>query len=91
MFKCAACSDPEGGWAHTCAGSGTFIAAEAHVEGEVDEVEVWPRFDVGLSFEVAALDDDGVRVRLNQLIALLLDDDQVDKVEFTIRPRERVA
>ena len=87
QVTCPACLDPTAGVPHTCPGSGTWKAAEAHAEGAVDEIEQeWPRYFVDLRFRVRALDEDLARHKLTDLVHALLEDDQVEEALFTIRP-----
>ena len=89
MSSCPACQDPESGALHTCAGSGTWKAAEAHVAGEVDETERdWERFAVVLHFQLRALNEEMVRAKLSGLVSALLSDDQVEQADFSIRMLE---
>lgn len=84
MSDCAACHGVEGAL-HTCAGSGTYVAAEAHVAGEVDEISLdWTRFQVTLHFQVRALDESMVREKLTPLVSSLLSDDLVENADFSV-------
>jgi hypothetical protein len=90
VSNCYGCDDARAGdsviRAHTCAGSGTFLAAEAHFAGEVDEImEQWPRFGVAVNFQVRALDEAMVRDKLTALVTSILSDDQVEHSDFTIQ------
>lgn len=90
--RCPACADPSLGIGHTCAGSGTWKAAEAHAAGAVDAIEqAWPIFQTDLQLRVRGLDEDIVRSKLRALMSQLLDDDQVIEVLFTIRQEEAIA
>ena len=85
MSECAACRDPDSGAIHTCAGSGTWKAAEAYAADAVEEIERdWARFAVDLHFQVRALDEPMVRSKLTGLVEGLLSDDQVEQADFSI-------
>lgn len=84
--RCPACSDPSLGLPHTCAGSGTWKAAEAHSAGAVDALEEgWPVFLVDIQLRVRSLEEVLVREKLTELVSKLLDDDQVESAHFSIR------
>lgn len=89
-MSCEACEAARAGrdtsgLVHRCGGSGTFLAAEAHAAGEVDEIaETWPIFATRLSFRMRGADEHMVRERLTPLVAALLEDDMVLECEFTI-------
>lgn len=86
-MRCAACENPDGGYAHTCAGSGTFVAAEAHVAGQVDEISAdWPRFTVAINCTMRALDEHMVKDKLIPLVQALLKDDTVEQSDFSVSP-----
>lgn len=88
-MKCAACELPGQGYAHTCAGSGTFVAAEVHVAEDIETLaQDWPYFDAKLSFRTRAADEQMVREKLNPLVTALLDDDLVEWGEFTVAKDE---
>ncbi len=85
-MECAACKQPDAGLAHTCAGSGTFLAAEAYDADAVAELaEQWPRFDVAVQFQARAADEDMIRTKLTNLVTALLQDDLVEHSNFTIK------
>lgn len=82
---CPACLDPSGGHQHTCPGSGTFLAAEAHVAGEVDEIaEGWPRWRATLHLDLAAPDEETARRSLTHFVRELLDDGTVVGADFAL-------
>ncbi len=88
-MRCAACDHPDQGYAHSCAGSGTFLAAEAHIAGEVDEIaQAWPRFKITIGFRLRALDEQHARDKISGLAAGVLSDDDVEDAEFAIMPLE---
>lgn len=91
-MRCAACEDPDGGFAHTCAGSGTYVAAEAHVAGAVDEITAdWSRYDVAVHFQIRSLDEQMVNEKLTPLVAALLSDDLIERSHFTVTLAEQDA
>lgn len=76
---------PGQGFAHVCAGSGTYLAAEGHEAGQVEEPSVdWPRFDVHITFQIRALDKPMVRDKLIPLVTELLKDNAVEHSNFSI-------
>jgi hypothetical protein len=82
---CRACIEPDGGYVHTCPGSGTFLAAEAHVAGEVDEIAAtWPTFRATLHLELAAPDEETARRSLTHFVRELLDDGTVVGADFAL-------
>lgn len=85
-MTCAACDHPDGGYVHTCAGSGTFRAAEAYTSDAVDEITAaWPAFDVEIHFRARALNEKMVRDKMLPLVTSMLDDDLVEHSNFTIK------
>lgn len=90
--RCPACADPSSGVRHTCAGSGTFRADEAHASGAVEEIaEAWPYFVADLNFKIRALDEDMARHKLTDLVHQLLEDDQVEEAVISVRPYDQAA
>ena len=88
MNGCPACGGVSGAQ-HTCPGSGTWKAAEAHLAGEVDEISLdWNRFGVHLNFQVRAVDESMVREKLTGLVTELLSDDLVEHADFSITELE---
>lgn len=84
-MSCPACEQPGEGFTHSCEGSGTFRAAEAHVAGAVEEITAgWPRFEVTLHLRMVALDEDAARHALGDLVTPLLSDDLVEQADFSI-------
>ena len=82
---CPACIDPNGGHVHSCAASGTFLAAEAHVAGEVDEIaETWPRWRATLHLDLAAPDEETARRSLTHFVRDVLDDGTVMGADFAL-------
>lgn len=91
MSDCAACKDPDSDATHTCAGSGTWKAAEAYAEDMVDAIERdWERYAIDLHFQVRAVDEPMVRSKLTGLVESLLSDDQVESADFSITQLETV-
>ena len=91
-MNCRACEEPNGGYAHTCAGSGTFLAAEAHASGEVDAIEQgWPRFKVDVALFIRAADEKMAREKLTPMVEAILSDDSAEQAEFTVTAEEPVA
>ena len=84
-MKCAACHGLEG--PHTCEASGTAVAAGAHEAGAVSTVTAIPLFDVHLGFVVEALEEADVRDKIADLVADLLDDDDVSEAAFSVIQR----
>lgn len=83
--NCPACQGVEGA-AHSCPGSGTFLAAEAHVAGEVDEIaEAWPRFQATMHLRLAAPDEETARRSLTHFVRQVLDDGTVDEADFALQ------
>lgn len=71
------------GLVHVCADSGTWLAAEGHAEG-YDDVPSLGHYTVSMKFRVHAPDELKAREKLSGLVAVLLDDDLVEGVEFVI-------
>ena len=93
-MKCAACDHPGEGYAHVCAGSGTYVAAEAYDADAVNELmETWPYFTVAVNFKMRAADEAMVRDKLTPLVGVLLNDDLVQSgANFSVTPAdEQVA
>ena len=91
-MKCAGCDLPGQGYAHTCAGSGTYVAAEAYDAEAVAEIEAaWPYFHVDINFNMRGQDDRMVREKLTPLVSALLEDDTVEAADFAVRPVEVTA
>ena len=85
-MQCAACKQPDAGLAHTCAGSGTWKAAEAYDADAVTEAAAqWPRFDVTVHFQIRGEDEGMVRDMLVPLVSKLLADDLVEHANFSIK------
>lgn len=83
--ECEACANPGQGLTHTCPGSGTFLAAEAHVAGEVEEIaEAWPTWEVRIGLRLRAPDQDAARSHLTHLMRELLDDALVQGLDFAL-------
>lgn len=81
---CQACLGVEG-VPHTCPGSGTFVAAEAHVAGEVDEIAAaWPKWRATIGLGVLAPDEETARQHLTRLMTELLDDAVVTELDFAL-------
>lgn len=90
MSACPACDHPDRGYAHTCAASGTFLAAEAHDGDHVLEPAELHRFDVALRFRIAASGEQHARTILTGFVTMLLDEDAVSETEFTITEQAKV-
>lgn len=75
------------GAAHTCSGSGTFLAAEAHGSEELEPIMELARFNVQVQSVIRGVDEAQVRERLTPLMTELLNDDLVDWVDFTVEAR----
>lgn len=87
-MRCAACDDPGGGFAHTCSGSGTFLAAEAHMSGQIEEIaKDWPTWYIDLRFHMRGVDERMIREKLTPLVESLLSDELVDSSNFSIKPQ----
>ena len=85
-MRCAGCELPGDGYAHTCAGSGTYVAAEAYdADAVAERMAAWPRFDVEIHFQVRGADDAMVREKLLPLVSAILNDDLVEHSNFTIK------
>lgn len=85
MIGCQACAGVEGA-THTCGGSGTFLAAEAHGAGavEIAEESEWPRYEVTMHLRLRQPDEDAVRARLTRMVGDLLDDDLIESADFAL-------
>ena len=91
-MRCAGCELPGQGYAHTCAGSGTYVAAEAHVAEQVEQISAdWPRFDVHMNFQIRSLDERMVRDKLIPLVSALLEDDLVEHSDFVVKLAEQAS
>jgi hypothetical protein len=94
---CGACEaarqgKPTDGLAHTCAGSGTYLAAEGYDAGMVEEITAaWPLFEVNLKFVMQAADEQMVREKMTPLVEGLLRDDLTQWGDFTVAAREGVT
>ena len=86
MPRCGACDHPDAGYVHTCAGSGTYVAAEAYDADAVVEqaAKTWPYFDVKIKCRMRAQDEQMIREKLTPLVTGLLSDEFTDSSEFTI-------
>lgn len=81
---CAACAGVEG-VPHTCPGSGTFLAAEAHDSGELEATaEAWPNWQATIHLHLRAPDEQSARGHLTTLMAELLDDALVVELDFAL-------
>jgi hypothetical protein len=86
--NCEACNGIEGA-THSCPGSGTFLAAEAHVAGEVDEIaEAWPRFEATMHLRLAAPDEETARRSLTHFVREVLEDGAVVEADFALQEYE---
>jgi hypothetical protein len=92
MNECPACSGTEGA-THTCPGSGTYVAAEAHGldQVEIAEESAWPRFQVTVNLRMRAPDELTARQRLTGFVSGLLSDDLVEDSDLTIMEWEAGA
>lgn len=84
-MACPACDHPGAGYQHCCAGSGTFLAAEAHDSGELEPLDTLPVFRADFQLRLRALDEPACRVMLTELVRELLDADSVLDIELTIQ------
>lgn len=83
-MDCPACAGQPGA-AHTCPDSGTFLAAEAHVAGEVEEIaQAWPTWEARIGLRLRAADEGAAREHLTRLMGDLLDDALVEGLEFSM-------
>jgi len=81
---CAACRGVPG-TPHTCPESGTFVAAEAHVAGEVEEIaEAWPDWQATIHLRLRAADEHAAREHLTRLMGDLLSDALVSQLDFAL-------
>lgn len=88
MSDCAACAGAEG-VPHTCPGSGTFLAAEAHDSGEIEATaEAWPNWEATIHLHLRAPDEHGARKHLTGLMTELLDDALVTDLDFALALHE---
>jgi len=88
---CPACAG-ETDATHTCAGSGTFLAAEAHASGEVEAMaEAWPTYEATIHLRLRAPEEEDARRGLTKLMEELLDDALVTELDFSIRPYQVTA
>lgn len=87
---CAACraaarGENAGDYVHTCPDSGTFVAAEAHVIGEVEEIAApWPNWQATIHLQLRAADEATARQHLTRLMGELLDDALVAQLDFAL-------
>lgn len=89
MRVCIACERPGEGLVHTCEGSGTFVAAEAHDSGEVEAIaEGYPYWTIALGILLRAPDEQEARKTVAPLVEALLDDALVESIEFSVAGRE---
>jgi hypothetical protein len=85
---CPACAGVAGA-RHSCPGSGTFLAAEAHVAGEVDEIAAaWPRWQATVHLRLAAPDEEAARQSLTHFVRDVMADGAVDELDFAIEAYE---
>ncbi len=88
---CPACAG-EPGASHTCPDSGTFLAAEAHVAGEVEEIAApWPTWQATIQLRLKAPDEETGRAHLTRLMGELLDDALVSELDFGFQAHEVTA
>ena len=88
---CKACAGVEG-VPHTCAGSGTWLGAEAHDSGEVEATaEAWPTWQATIHLRLRAPVEETARGHLTTLMAELLDDALVTELDFALEQVEVVA
>lgn len=87
-MSCQAClPENEGkGLPHTCAGSGTALAAAIH-EVESIVIDPIPRYGCELRLEIEAWDEHEVGEMVKPIIAAVLDDDRVTESELVITRR----
>lgn len=91
MSECLACQGTPGA-EHTCPGSGTFLAAEAHVAGEVEEIAAaWPRWQATVHLRLAAPDEEAARQSLTHFVRDVMEDGAVDELDFSIQAWEVTA
>lgn len=84
MGECLACKGVEGA-SHTCPGSGTFLAAEAHDSGEIEATaEAWPNWQATIHLHLRAPDEPEARRCLTGLMGALLDDALVTELDFAL-------
>ena len=86
MLKCGACDNPDAGYQHTCAGSGTWQAAEAWDADAVleERSKDWPYFDAKIVFRARAQDEQMLREKLTPLMTAILSDQFTDSCEFSV-------
>ena len=88
MADCPACNGVEGA-THTCPDSGTFLAAEGHASGEIEELaEAWPNWQAIIHLRLRAPDEQEARKCLTGLMGALLDDALVTELDFALKPHE---
>lgn len=88
MSRCAACDGVEGA-THTCPGSGTFLAAEAHDSGEIEaEAVAWPNWQATIHLHLRAPLEEVARQHLTGLMGALLDDALVESLDFALERAE---
>lgn len=91
MAECLACQGRAGA-PHTCPGSGTFLAAEAHDSGEIEaQTEAWPNWLATIHLHLRAPDEHEARRHLTHLMGELLDDALVTELDFAIELAEVTA
>lgn len=84
---CEACNGIEGA-THTCADSGTWLGAEAHDSGEVEQAEAWPNWRATIHLHLRAPEEHEARRALTGLMAELLDHPLVSELDFALELAE---
>jgi hypothetical protein len=88
---CAACNGVEGA-AHTCPGSGTFVAAEAYAADEVERLaETWPNWRATIHVTLRAPDEAAARQTLTEWARQVMADDLVWGFDFAMAEHEAGA
>jgi hypothetical protein len=88
MAECLACKGVPG-TTHTCPGSGTFLAAEAHDSGEIEAAAgAWPNWQATIHLHLRAPDEQVARQHLTGLMGVLLDDALVAELDFALELAE---
>jgi len=86
--SCRACDGVEGA-THTCADSGTWLGAEAHDSGELEETAgAWPNWQATIHLHLRAPDEPEARRCLTGLMGVLLDDALVSELDFALEQAE---
>lgn len=86
--ECKACAGVEGA-IHTCPDSGTWLGAEAHDSGEIeDAAEAWPNWQATIHLHLRAPDEQVARQHLTGLMGVLLDDALVTELDFALELAE---